>query len=52
MRSILCIYAVGFLLLAGLLWFDWLLLLVPFSPLFLVGFDNVLEIAHILKKVT
>ncbi len=38
MRSILRIYAVGFLLLAGLLWFDWLLLLVPFSPLFLVGF--------------
>ena len=37
MRAILCIYAVGFLLLAGLLWFDWLLLLVPFSPLFLVG---------------
>ena len=38
MKSIVCIYAVGFLLLAGLLWFDWLLLLVPFSPLFLVGF--------------
>ena len=33
----MCIYAVGFLLLAGLLWFDWLLLLVPFSPLFLGG---------------
>ena len=38
MKSIVCIYAVGFLLLAGLLWFDWLLLLVPFSPLFLFGF--------------
>ena len=38
MKSIVCIYAVGFLLLAGLLWFDWLLLLVPFSPLFLAGF--------------
>ena len=37
MKSIVCIYAVGFLLLAGLLWFDWLLLLVPFFPLFLVG---------------
>ena len=37
MKPIVCIYAVGFLLLAGLLWFDWLLLLVPFSPLFLGG---------------
>lgn len=37
MKSIVCIYAVGFLLLAGLLWFDWLLLLVPFFPLFLGG---------------
>ena len=34
MKSMVCIYAVGFLLLAGLLWFDWLLLLVPFSPCF------------------
>ena len=37
MKSIVCIYAVGRLLWAGLLWFDWLLMLIPFLPLFLGG---------------
>lgn len=37
MRAILCIYAVGFLLLAGLLWFD-SFLQIPFLILLLVGF--------------